>query len=471
MNKKTHVIKYLISDFIAAGSAWTLFYIFRKIIIEPQKFGYDIPIELGSKYYLGLSIIPVLWLLFYYMTGYYKNIYKKSRLTELGQTLLTTLIGVLLIFFFLILDDTIETYTNYYYSILALFTIHFILTYIPRLIFTSKTTRRIHKRIIGFNTLMLGSNEKAVQLYKDFISMKKSTGNKFIGFVNVNKKPNFLLSDYLPHLGGLEHIRDIIRKDNVIEVIIAIETSEHDKIRKIINILHQTDVIIKVIPDMYDILTGTVKMSSIFGAPLIEISHDLMPAWTENLKRMIDIVFSIILLILFIPVYITLIIAVRVTTSGPAFYSHDRIGRYGKPFTIFKFRSMYVNSEKNGPALSKTNDSRITRLGVFLRKTRLDEIPQFYNVLIGDMSFVGPRPERQFFMDQIMEKSPHYVHLLKVRPGITSWGQVKYGYAENVDQMIQRLKYDIIYIENMSLIVDLKIMIYTIITVFKGSGK
>lgn len=471
MNKKTHVVRYLVSDFIAAGSAWTLFFIFRKLIIEPQKFGYDIPVEFGIKYYLGLAIIPVSWIVFYYLSGYYKNIYKKSRLTELGQTLLSTIIGVLLIFFTLILDDTNPDYTYYYYSILALFLIHFLLTYIPRLIITTKTTHRIHNRKIGFNTLLVGSNEKAVQLYEDFDSMKKSTGNKFVGFINIHEKSSFLLEKYLPHLGGLKHLREVITDNKVEEVIIAIESSEHDQIRKIINILEETSVIIKVIPNMYDILTGTVKMSSIFSAPLIQISHDLMPTWEENLKRILDVIFSAILLILCIPVYIGLAIAIKCTSKGPVFYSHERIGRYGKPFTIFKFRSMFIDAEQNGPALSKMNDERITKIGRFLRKARLDEIPQFYNVFIGDMSFVGPRPERQFFMDQILEKAPHYVHLLKVRPGITSWGQVKYGYAENVSQMIQRLKYDIIYIENMSLIVDMKILIYTIKTVIQGSGK
>jgi lipopolysaccharide/colanic/teichoic acid biosynthesis glycosyltransferase len=131
---------------------------------------------------------------------------------------------------------------------------------------------------------------------------------------------------------------------------------------------------------------------------------------------------------------------------------------------------MATNAELNGPELSSKNDSRLTSFGKFMRKYRLDEIPNFLNVLAGDMSLVGPRPERKFFIDQIIKRAPHYVHLHKVKPGITSWGQVKYGYAENVDQMIRRLRYDIIYIENMSLFVDLKIILYTFYTIFKGRG-
>ena len=192
---------------------------------------------------------------------------------------------------------------------------------------------------------------------------------------------------------------------------------------------------------------------------------------TENIKRIIDVVASVFTLVILSPFYIILGIGVKLSSKGPVFYTHTRMGRYGNPFKIYKFRSMYINSEANGPSLSSTNDPRITPFGRFIRKMRFDEFPQFYNVLIGDMSLVGPRPERHFFIKQIVELAPHYLLLYKIRPGITSWGQVKFGYAENVDEMIDRLKFDIIYLENMSIYVDLKIMIYTIRTVLEGSGK
>ncbi len=471
MNKKRHAAKYLLSDALAAMLAWTLFYIFRKIYIEPHKFGYQVPLEFGTRYYLGLLFIPVFWLILNYILGYYKDIYRKSRLIELGQTMLITCIGVIIIFFVLILDDVMLSYKFYYRSIFALFSFHFILTYIPRLIITTHTNNLIHKGSIGFNTLVVGSREKALELLNDFDSQPESTGNVFVGFVSINGKVNGELKQRLPYLGTIEKIRQLIREKEIEEVVVAIESSEHDKIKRVLNQLKDSNVIVKVIPTMYDILTGTVKMSTIYGVPLIEISHDLMPAWQENLKRAIDVTISAFALILLMPLYIFLALGVKLTSKGPIFYTHERIGRYGKPFTIYKFRSMFVDAEKNGPALSSENDDRITSFGLFMRRTRLDELPQFYNVLVGDMSIVGPRPERQYFIDQIVKMAPHYYYLQKVRPGITSWGQVKYGYAENVEQMVERLKYDIIYIENMSLYVDFKIMIYTIRTVLKGSGK
>ena len=471
MNKKLQVIKYVIADVISASLAWGMFFFYRKITIDHQVFQLKEQILIDNNLYLGLIFIPFLWLTLYLLIGTYSKIYRKSRLRELGQTLLITIIGVIFIFFFVLLDDDVKSYKDYYLSFFILFLFHFGTTFTFRLILTSINAYRIHNRIIGFNTIIVGSDKNAILLYKEIEGQTKSSGNKFIGFVHVKNNGDYQLSEFIPHLGHYKNILSIINKYQVEEILIAIEPSEHKTIDKILTEINGANVVIKVIPDIQDILLGSVKMTAIWDAPLIQISPELMPVWQQSIKRVLDIIVSLIALVILSPVYIFTAIVIKMSSKGPIFYSHERIGKQGKPFTMHKFRSMFVDAEKEGPQLSSKLDSRITSFGKFMRKVRLDEIPQFFNVIKGDMSLVGYRPERDFFIEQIIKTAPHYKLLFKVKPGITSWGQVKFGYAENVEQMTQRLKYDILYLENMSLSVDFKILIYTVLIIVQGRGK
>jgi len=471
MNKSSQVAKYLIFDFLAAAISWTLFFTYRKTVIEPQRFGMDIPLEFTTRYYLGLLFIPVVWLTLYYITGYYKNIFRRSRLLELGQTFITTLCGVIVIFFTLILDDFIDSYKNYYQLFFTLFALHFSLTYIFRLIITTGTIHRIHKRKIGFNTLLIGNNENALKIYTEMTEQVRPAGNLFIGFVGVENSNVDLLSEYIPNLGQVADLTTILKNSDVEEVIIALETVEHKRLSEILTIVENQQITIWGIPDLYDFLSGMVKTNTIYGSPLIKISNGLMPGWQENIKRLLDVFLSLIAIVAFLPIFIVLAVIIKGTSKGSVLYKQERVGRFGKPFSIFKLRSMFTDAENGTPELSKENDVRITKIGKFIRKTHLDEIPQFINVILGDMSLVGPRPERKYYIDKIVERAPHYTHLHKLRPGITSWGQVKYGYASNVDEMLERLPYDMMYLKNISLYIDFKILIYTLMVSFKGNGK
>ncbi len=465
MNQKGLIRLYLLTDIIFSILSWVLFCIYRKTVLEGLNFKFD------NNFYLGLFLVPLFWLVIYYIIGSYRNVLKRHRLRDLGETFLVSLIGCTILFFLLLINDQYSFKSDYYRAYLGLFIIHFVMAIIPKLLITHRIVKSIHKGERGFPTLILGGNENAVSIVNEISALKNSPGYQIKGFVSTNGVDKVMKDSSLEYFGGYENIKKVIADNNIEEVIIALESSEHEKINRIITDLSDANIGIKLIPDTYDILRGSVRMTSIFGALLIEVNREIMPVWQQSLKRIFDVIASLFALIILSPVFVILAFIIKIGSKGPVFFKQERIGIYGKPFYIYKFRSMVQNAEKEGPQLSSSNDSRITKIGRIMRKTRLDEVPQFYNVLKNDMSLVGPRPERQFYIDKIIKVAPHYKHLQKVKPGITSWGQVKYGYAENVDEMVARLKYDIMYVENRSLGLDIKILIYTILIVVKGVGK
>ena len=463
MSGRIWALLFILFDWLTALFSWSIFFYLRKSLIENE------PFTFGDSFYLGVFFIPISWVILYAMQGTYNETRRMFRLRVLNLTLMSSIAGSILIFFTLLLDDYVKTYQDYYQSFLLLFGIHFISTAIVRLGLTTLLVNSIRKSGHGFKTLIVGGNEKAVEVYSELLGLPKNV-NQFAGYVNINGVDHQLKS-FIPNLGSLSQIEEVLKKNDIEEVIIAIESSDHNRLKDILVRIDDGKLKIKVLPDMYVILAGSVKMTNIYGALLIEISSDPMPFWQRAVKRIMDLVLSAIAVILLIPFYFFSALAVKMSSPGPIFFLQERIGIDGKSFKIIKFRTMFVNSEAKGPQLSSADDPRITKIGRFMRKTRLDEFPQFINVLLGHMSLVGPRPERQFYIDQIVKVEPQYLHLTRVRPGITSWGQVKYGYAENVEQMLQRMKFDLIYLKNRSLALDIKIMFYTIIIVFKAKGK
>ena len=469
-------LRYIIFDILSAMLAWALLFLFRKLGIEHLGMEDANQVFADANFWRGIVVVPLGWLALYAIQGTYKNVLRKARLKELQQTITASIIGVVVIFFALLLDDEVGTYHNYYSSFLFLLVVHFALTYTCRVIQTSSIVNKVHNRKIGFPTLIVGSHSKAYQTYLDLENQERYSGEQFIGFISVDgdaeESSETRLLAVMPCLGNTSEMKRIIEERHIEEVIIAVEDNEKEKIQQILRTLDGCgEVIIKITPDARDIILGMVRVDNIFHSPLITINTRLMEEWQYSVKRICDIVLSLLALILLSPVYLITAIIVKCTSPGPVFYAQERIGYKGRPFKMHKFRSMYTDAEACGPALSRDDDPRITPFGRFMRKVRLDEIPQFYNVLKGTMSIVGYRPERQYYIDQIIKRCPEYLLLQRIKPGITSWGQVKYGYASNVDEMCERLKYDLLYMENMSITTDIKILIYTVGIIFQGRGK
>jgi exopolysaccharide biosynthesis polyprenyl glycosylphosphotransferase len=467
LKKTYHLSWFVIADFIGSFVAWLCFFSSRKIILGEQPENI-----LTLKILLNAGVVAFFWIILYFLLGLYKDLYRKSRVKDAFALLGTNLLGAVIIFFLLLLDDTgVTNYTEYYKTFGIFYLLQTFFSVFSRVVVISGIKRLIRKKSLFFNTIIVGSDKNAVEIYEEFRDNHEYLGLRILGYVKVFDNSKDLLQGNLRCFGDYTNLQKLIRRCYVEQVIIAIEAGEYTKIQGILNDLQSTRVRIGIIPDVYQLLLGSVKINQLLGVPLIEINQDLIPYWQRVVKRGIDIVFSLLVLILGFPFFIFIAILTKMSSPGPVFYMQERIGKDARPFRIVKFRSMRLNAEHNGPALASKIDTRITGWGRYMRRFRLDELPQFWNVLKGDMSLVGPRPERQYFIDQILEKAPEYRHLHKVRPGLTSLGQVKFGYAENVDEMVKRLRYDILYIENLSLAMDFRILMYTVLIILQGRGK
>ncbi|GMU85948.1 MAG: hypothetical protein AMXMBFR48_11900 [Ignavibacteriales bacterium] len=453
-----------VTDFIFLALGYLFFFYFRvttgwfDLILQPD-------------FLLPMLIVNFYWLFIFNFVGMYKHVFAPSRFDELSELFKVTFVGIFILFFLIFFDDyshgvesTSRVIIFYYWGFLLAF------VGAGRLVVRSMQRNLLIKGVGTKKGIVVGCTQKAVDVYKD-INAHPALGVRIAGFIDVENQDKGNLLEGVPVLGSVQDIEQVIIDHHIEEVIIALEQHHDSVIVDIIGRCETYDVGMKMVPEMYEILSGQARTSQLYGIPLIDINPEPMKDWEKNTKRLMDMVFSTIMLLLSLPVIVLTAIAIKLDSKGSVFFTQDRVGLRGKIFRIVKFRSMYIDAEaKTGPVWSTKDDPRVTRVGRFIRKVRIDEIPQVFNVLKGEMSMIGPRPERPYFVDLLSQEIPYYKRRLRVRPGITGWAQVRHKYDETLDDVKGKIRYDLFYIENMSLRMDFKILLRTVFVVSLGRG-
>lgn len=464
MSKQLEKILILLTDLVTINLVWAVFYYLRvesglfKLFTEPV-------------FFITMLVVYVYWVITFTFVGMYRTWFASSRFDEMLTLFKATFVGIFILFFIILYDDSVDGVAStdrfliLIYWMLLLFWVGS-----GRIVIRSIQRRLLINGIGRKNAILVGFNSRSKNMH-DMIDSYRGLGIDVVAYVAVKEKNIGKQFNNIKVVNTVHNIRQVINESGATEIILALDKNEGDVMLEVVAQCDSNNVSIKIIPDLYEIISGQARTSQLYGFPLIDIMPQLMPEWEKKLKRLMDIIISTLIIILSSPIILITGIFIKTESKGPIFYLQERSGLNGKVFKIIKFRSMRNNAEKqSGPVWSTKDDPRITKVGKFIRKVRIDELPQMVNVLKGEMSLVGPRPERPFFVEKLSEEIPFYKRRLKVRPGVTGWAQVKHKYDETIDDVKEKLRFDLFYIENMSLRNDMKILVRTVFVVLFGQG-